>query len=407
MTKDEALRDLWFRFVEQDNTPVCWQYTGEHAMGLSSHGIFVGAPTDDDRKLTQNKPEQVGDKPLLPLTSVNRFLPEAFLDSQYAPITVEQINESLVLLPVKTTPKGTHIPAGLWRCTEAGDVWLFDKTIPLVSFDISDIKPFGYMLSPWMAENIHALMTEHPEVKACLGKARLNNMLVIVLSGETSMLYLTLQARVQKHGIFPVVFEDGTEIVGDAWDDKECYFKKFIKKRKETMKGLTNPITGKKPEAKPEVAPAPAAEPAPAVAAETMPEPEEPKALVVDVPEDKVEEVTEEIKASMEDAVVSTESETQEAPEGSEAEQPAKRTRRKAAATQAGIAGSATKFLEDVSAAVDSVAVEQFDTAIEEVRTLRDIQIAVTRRIANITTELYKTAKTVGDKWTEIQRILR
>ena len=49
----------------------------------------------------------------------------------------------------------------------------------------------------------------------------------------------------------------------------------------------------------------------------------------------------------------------------------------------------------------------QLDAAVEEIRALRDLQVAAARRTANIVNALYKASKQAVDKYVEICKLIK
>lgn len=259
----------------------------------------------------------------------------------------------------------------------------------------------------FLGRELTAACLEHPEVKVSLCRMLgAEATLIVVLEHEAELMYV-LQAKSDAPDIETVELS-GKTYRPDAWNDKNRCWKHLKAKEKKKMKGLGNPV--QKKEVPPEVAAvvaemhasaeqdaaAPAAEVDAAVDAAVE------AAASVDVGVDIADD------AAAEPAAVQEPAEAQAEEPPAEPSQPAKAQRQRRTAQAAGKYGVQVlqQLAADIAAQPDPSDVEQIDASIDELRALRDLQIASSRRMANLGTAIAKLTRGAVEKYAQIKKLL-
>ena len=177
------------------------------------------------------------------------------------------------------------------------------------------------------------------------------------------------------------------------------------------MKGLGNPITGRRePVAKQEPAVTPEVSQAEIDQAATAPI--EAKVVVDKKPAAVQAEIDQAAAATVSPAVVvpaAAGAQSAPAPEPASApdvEQP-KRVRRAPQATGKYSVAVLQQLAGDMAAQPDPSGVDQIDAIIDEMRAVRDLQIASARRMANLGTAIAKLTRGAVEKYSQIQALLK
>lgn len=341
-------------------------------------------PLDSELDLPENTVQPYDSElPTLNIDDLSKVRPEVMLYNDSVPLTNEELQPDSSLLALADPPVMTP---GLWSLKNNEKTYAFRYLVPVEEGSKLLQLPIQPIAVP--AEVIQMLKEDGyiaDDLRACLMVTRLAGVPVLMLTGETSMLYLPLCRTTEKSSLLPIVHPDGTVYVGDAWNTNTHSWKKLIKKRNTKMKGLGNPLTkGARTPAEAIVTKAEATEP----------------------------EVAEAIEAPVE-----TKAEPEEAPKQAPAPEPApepvepaeepvaRRTRTRKQAKSIGI--NLAPVIEELGSDVADLETAQLDAAVEEIRALRDLQIVAARRTANIVNALYKASKQAVDKYAEICRLIK
>lgn len=215
------------------------------------------------------------------------------------------------------------------------------------------------------------------------------------------------EAYIERLSVEGVTLE-GVGYVGNGWNAEKRTFKSIIRKG-DKMKGLGNPLKRK-------LAMELAEENKAAETAQDQSAPET-AAAVVESAGAQAHAQTEEDTPPFEqesaaDAPQEDNREAAAAEQGTQVEQasaaatetPAKKTRARRASASAGFDFSAViEHLSSQPAPIEG----SYDAVLDELRNIRDLQIAAARRAANLSVELWNSAKTAVDKWASVQALLK
>ena len=391
--KDNCLRHIFDVLVLKnaaERSGACKYRTSGEIYWASSVAVFKGMPLESETDLPEDTVQPYDSElPTLNIGDLSKIRPEVMLYSDNVPLTDEELQPDAAMLSLSDPPV---LAPGLWSLKNNGRTYAFRYSIPVAE----DSKLLQLPIQPIaVPEAVSQMMKEDgytaDDLRACLMVTRLSAVPVLMLTGETGLLYLPLCRTLDKSSLLPVVHPDGTVYVGDAWNNNTHSWKKLIKKRNTKMKGLGNPLTkGARTPAEAIVTKAEAAEPEVAEAVEapveTKAEPEEaPKPAPAPAPAPAPE-------PAPEPAVP--------------AEEPAtRRTRARKQAKAVGI--NLVPVIEELGSDVAELETAQLDAAVEEIRALRDLQIAAARRTANIVNALYKASKQAVDKYAEICKLIK
>lgn len=392
--KDNCLRHIFDVLALKnaaERSGACKYRTPDEIYWASSVAVFKGMPLESELDLPENTVQPYDSElPTLNIGDLSKIRPEVMLYNDSVPLTNEELQPDSSLLALADPPV---MAPGLWSLKNNVKTYAFRYLVPVEEGSKLLQLPIQPIAVP---AEVSQMMKEDgytaDDLRACLMVTRLAGVPVLMLTGETSMLYLPLCRTTEKSSLLPIVHPDGTVYVGDAWNNNTHSWKKLIKKRNTKMKGLGNPLTkGARTPAEAIVTKAEATEPEVAEAieapVETKAEPEEaPKQAPA--PEPAPEPV-------------------EHAPEPVEhAEEPvARRTRTRKQAKSVGI--NLAPVIEELGSDVADLETAQLDAAVEEIRALRDLQVAAARRTANIVNALYKASKQAVDKYVEICKLIK
>lgn len=283
-------------------------------------------------------------------------------------------------------------------------------------------------------------------------RAKLKDVLVLMMRSATGMLYVTTNMATEPKtldNVFSPV--TGLTYCGDGWDDKLKSFKNLVRKKGvKKMKGLPNPTIGRNAKAAPLPPPKahteepaeadgiPMGEAADTVAAakiavplpkpvskpEAEVEPEQPAAaeLAKEVPDtdqevneameqaqqtepENVQDTSQEVTAQP-DAVEDNKGEETEQLPQSAVEQPKEQKRQRRRKEPSKVGFDFTEVLEYTSSPVDDIQAEDIEKAEAEMRNLRDLMIAASRRMANIALKITETSKDAVISMAKVQELL-
>jgi hypothetical protein len=263
-----------------------------------------------------------------------------------------------------------------------------------------------------LPDNISVDIADAKDMKPCLAITRLTSLPVLMLYGETSVLYMTLVVCSPHNPAHMVITEKEGAYVLDGWSDKDGAWKKLVKEKKvKNMKtlNLARPALNNTPAAevteatventRPEEAAAvnaqvgtPTTVPLSAIPLAEMPKQEAAEVAPVNKDEDEVQQPRPE----------SSEHSAQE-----QVQEDAKPRIRRAPKPTRAVGVDLSKVIETISSDVDDITAEQFDAALNEIRALRDLQIAAARRMTNLCTAMCKFSQGAIDKYNKVLNALK
>lgn len=355
------------------------------------------------------------DAGLLQLTRPDSYRPEVLLGSFSLKLPVSVFDSPCLCVPVARAPKGP-VPSGVWivRNNPAEGCYVLNAVAKCEdSLTLAAMPLRFYRFPPFVAEALKAHDVDAGLLRPCLMCTAQGVCPVLVLSTPSRLLYITAAMTdyvESTKGItvcgFPQVY------IGDGWNTASKSFKKLtIKRGTNSMKGLTSPLSARiaaaqdtppfevveTPEelsqeaavlmhgASPVPEAAPAAPQQPAVEPQPLPEAPAP------------EPVPEPASVVPEGAPETAEQPQQDA----DAAARRKRTVRQPKPVAVDYAALAAQ----ISTPVDSV--DDIDKVQEELRSLRDLQIACARRSVNLAAALQKLVRIAVEKYNAIQAILK
>ena len=370
--------------------------------------------------------------PPLRLSDPTRVKPEILLDADSVPLDKAQAGlllqpDTYMIPALKQLPKA---PAGLWLVSayNAGGYGSYvlkacvkAEKVP----NMAAMKILAYSVTPELAGVVEEYGVDIMELNPCIRQTRLQMQPVLVLTGETGLLYTPLRRRSDSDSIRVVSMPElGINVYGDAWSDETQAYRKLIVKKELVMKGmLGNPLAAKKPDAiKPVVKPEEEkAEPAEVEQADgSQPEVAAAVAAQVDASvkpaEDGVTEAEEAVQAeaeaepAAEEAAAAETAEEQAEPEAKPAQ--AKEEKPKAQRTQKPVqkggvgAIDLKRALEILNTTVASITPPEYEKALNALRMLRDIQIAAARLETNIALAIAEPSQKAMQAVAEFQKML-
>lgn len=414
VSKDECLRLLFHTLLTinqqiEGRGGACRLLAGEEVYLVNRTSVYKGAPNDDEMHLPQGKVVPLSKAvTALEVKDTTRFRPEVMLYDDCAPLQSSDMCSDSVLLVVAKPPEGK---AGVWSLKRDSSSQTFQlaRTIELPETSHVLELPLSPMEIPSCVLEVMSSCGYSPEdFRTSLAVSRLGLIPVLLMSGETGMLWTTLSREDEQSGLWPITMPDGTVFIGDAWNPANLAFKKLIKKRTKKMKGLGNPLTMKKPASAP--APEPAEkEPAKSELAAAFDAAlgEDPVVINneagIEVELDPRVDAQKPMDDPIEEAVSmqTTDSEPVPAP----VEELARKTRTRKTARPAGLDLAAV--VESLSAPVEFDDETQVDALLTELRDLRDLQVAAARRAANLASAFVKFSKNAIERYTQIRELLK
>lgn len=380
-------------------------------------------------------------------TDLNRFKPEVALEYDYIPLN--DYKKDVIFLPVKKAPVGNP---GFWllEMDREAELFRYIKTIP---FGSTRFLKEANMIAYTIPSCIGTVLSKHKlklsDVGGCLMVSRLSQHLSIGLTGDTAFMYAAMGGIPVSCNAYKNILVKDTvyscdgleefEILGSTGTAKGSRYTAIIKRKVSDMK-LGLPVQDKKEAiarnmaaselvttASPTDAEINKAVNAPVVqAAEHSSGLRSQIAACSDTPaaslgdsipaeeyqkqeESRVEEETTNPQLVPEDVDKNVTSEVPDAA-GSIATAPAvekpKAKRRTKQATATG-GFDFESVIDYLGSPVQSVGASDLETALAEIRSLRDVQINAARRAANITSEICKASASGLQTLAELQAILK
>lgn len=418
--------------------------------------VYKGIPDAAEAEQPESKFIQYDEElPCLTTSELTGFRPEVLLDCGAIPITQDSCPELLTADPdiwitmCRKAPSGEPGMLLLKKQEQTGVLEILrEEPFPAASF----FHTLPLRLSSIPSEVASTLVdykTTLARFTSEIRRAKLKDVVVLMMRSATGMLYVTMNTATEPKSL-DHVFSPATGLTycGDGWDDKLKSFKNLVRKKGvKKMKGLPNPTIGRNAKAAPLPPPKthkeepadddciPMGEVADAVAASriavpipkpvTAPaQPETPAAadLAKEVQDDdkEVNEAMEQAQQTEPDIVQEAAQEATVQPDDAEgvkveapepASQPAveqpkeqKRQRRRKEPSKVGF--DFTEVLEYTSSPVDDIQAEDIEKAEAEMRNLRDLMIAASRRMANIALKITETSKDAVVSMAKVQELL-
>lgn len=401
-------------------------------------GAFMSTtPTEDERQLPLNIAQQFSDEipQVLKISSVDNVKPEVRLEAVRVPLNpniVEWlVNNKGCLVPC---PKGLldGEPAFAVCCNDDDGCYAHLKIHSQIPYNIIENALFQNLrVCRLSLPQELADVYKHMKVKYSLGLVKLTGFPVIILRSGCSILCIALMQH-QKLEDLTRIRHDKRVWVPDGWDDKTKTWKHFITERKAKMaKGLPSPVTTKRNALASAVNSAVASvQQSPTVAAATLAGPAAENdqevndaatataSIAAKPAATQIEQVSKPAEAKLPDppaelkvpdalAAQTAElmsnpataaQEPVEAPAAAESNPDAAPKRKRQVRPAAKIGFDFTKVQEYLSAPVEELTADAFDKVLEEIRALRDLQIAAARRSANLSTEVHKMSASAVQK---------
>lgn len=421
--------------------------------------VYKGIPDADEAEQPESQFIPYDEElPCLTTSELTGFRPEVLLDCGAIPITQDSCPELLTADPdiwiamCKKAPSGDPGMLLLKKQEQTGVLEILrEEPFPDASF----FHTMPLKLSSIPSEVASTLVdykTTLARFTSDIRRAKLKDVLVLMMRSATGMLYVTTNMATEPKtldNVFSPV--TGLTYCGDGWDDKLKSFKNLVRKKGvKKMKGLPNPTIGRNAKAAPLPPPKahteepaeadgiPMGEAADTVAAakiavplpkpvskpEAEVEPEQPAAaeLAKEVPDtdqevneameqaqqtepENVQDTSQEVTAQP-DAVEDNKGEETEQLPQSAVEQPKEQKRQRRRKEPSKVGFDFTEVLEYTSSPVDDIQAEDIEKAEAEMRNLRDLMIAASRRMANIALKITETSKDAVISMAKVQELL-
>ena len=398
--------------------------------------------------------EQDEELPCLTTSELTGFRPEVLLDCGAIPITEDSCPELLTADPdiwITMCRKAPSGEPGMLLLKKQGQTGVLEilREEPFPEASFFHTLPLRLSSIPSeVASTLVDYKTTLARFTSEIRRAKLKDVVVLMLRSATGMLYVTTNTTTAPKSL-DHVFNPATGLTycGDGWDDKLKSFKNLVRKKGvKKMKGLPNPTIGRNAKAAPlpppkthteepaEVDSIPMGEIADAVAATkiavsipkpvTAPaQPEAPAAALAKEVQDDDKEVNEAMEQAQQtepDIAQDTAQEVMvqpgavedvkvEAPEQTSqpaVEQPKEQKRQRRRKEPSKVGFDFTEVLEYTSSPVDDIQVEDIEKAEAEMRNLRDLMIAASRRMANIALKITETSKDAVVSMAKVQELI-
>lgn len=363
---------------------------------MSSFGAYKGPPEGAEKLLGEDPVAYSDDIKRLVVSDVGMFRPETLFSDGGARLDAEALKllcSGACLLPVANPPEGYE--RGYWLLKGVQGVsggWDLLKVYS--SENVVGIKMFPIYLQP---ELIEALKGHEGEVELSMVKTRINPAVAMfVYTSGAGVLYLLGCAMGNKSCISQINAPGDVTLVPDGWLSSSEWKRLVVKRGKKKMKGLVNPVRQNQAatvNAAP-TAPEPKVEEPEHVAEAVVPAVEEPASEPVQTLAPAPVQLAESVPAEVVSEPVDNE-DSQSAPK-----------RRRAVRVSKPVGLDIAKMTEDISAPVEDLGLDQCAAAIEEIRALRDLQIAAARRAANLAIAYGKATTGIVEKWNALQAVL-
>ena len=398
--------------------------------------------------------EQDEELPCLTTSELTGFRPEVLLDCGAIPITEDSCPELLTADPdiwITMCRKAPSGEPGMLLLKKQGQTGVLEilREEPFPEASFFHTLPLRLSSIPSeVASTLVDYKTTLARFTSEIRRAKLKDVVVLMLRSATGMLYVTTNTTTAPKSL-DHVFNPATGLTycGDGWDDKLKSFKNLVRKKGvKKMKGLPNPTIGRNAKAAPLRPPKthteepagvdsiPMGEIADAVAATkiavsipkpvTAPaQPEAPAAALAKEVQDDDKEVNEAMEQAQQtepDIAQDTAQEVMvqpgavedvkvEAPEQTSqpaVEQPKEQKRQRRRKEPSKVGFDFTEVLEYTSSPVDDIQVEDIEKAEAEMRNLRDLMIAASRRMANIALKITETSKDAVVSMAKVQELI-
>lgn len=418
--------------------------------------VYKGIPDADEAEQPESQFIQYDEElPCLTTSELTGFRPEVLLDCGAIPITQDSCPELLTADPdiwIAMCRKAPSGEPGMLLLKKQGQTGILDilREEPFPEASFFHTLPLRLSSIPSeVASTLVDYKTTLARFTSEIRRAKLKDVVVLMLRSATGMLYVTTNVatgpKTLDNVFSPVT---GLTYCGDGWDDKLKSFKNLVRKKGvKKMKGLPNPTIGRNAKAAPLPPPKthteepaeadriPMGEAADAVAATRIavpipkpvtapaqPEPPAAADLVKEVQDDdkEVNEAMEQAQQTEPDSAQDTAQEAMVQPDDAEdvkveapeqasqsaVEQPKEQKRQRRRKEPSKVGFDFTEVLEYTSSPVDDIQAEDIEKAEAEMRNLRDLMIAASRRMANIALKITETSKDAVISMAKVQELL-
>lgn len=410
--KDSVLRRL---FAAHD-APRAVRFVSEGQLYMvTTSMLFVGEPQGEETVLAPETRYKVQSRELLNLTDLKRVRPEIFFESMKAELA-GVYRRGMYMMPVATV-----LDRGIWLMDRVEGCRYRRRTVLGVTAGEESFVELPMSLSylpEYVLDCLEGDGVSLDDFSPVLMRSRTPAVPMVVLTGDSALLGIAV-CRVEAdppYGL-EIETEDGSVFEGDGYVPDLKYWKKLKKRSKNKMKGLGNPVELTKQKSKIEKA---VETPVDGKVVPVKPE-SEPVDITAEIPADaipeesvvKAVETPEPAKVVVKPVAKAVEQPSEPAEQTMEPEEPEEKDSQKEDKTrrrqrpQKSVGLDLAKIIEEVSSPVESIGFDQFESAAQELRYLRDLQIAAARRMANISAEVFKTSKTAVDKYQAIQALLK
>ena len=365
------LSQIWALQANLSNRPDACRFQVQTTGGtieylVCSKSILLDyAPTE---KLEPGKLEQVGNRALKQLDDLERVNPEVFLCDETIPLQNDDLIDKLYL-PMNSKER----EIGLGVFTGDSDKAIMQSVLPYQADGSFKFAGLAFYRIPEAVQQEIKEWGSLSKLNARLCKMRSSPALVLLLSCDTAMLVVTLSTFKNNYPVNSnIQLPDGIYKL-DGYRDDLGVFARLVKGRQSTMRGLANPVKRVNQEAPTTVPVAETPTPPPQ---ETPNEPQ-----VEEVKAEQAEAIAEEVQAANPTPV----------------EEKPKRTRTRRQPVQGG--NDILKTMDDLITYLSAPVPDNMTTEAmqEEIRKLRDLNVAGARRSCNLYTAATASEKKLRD----------
>lgn len=415
--KNIRLECLFDRQATRNGAASLWKMDDGMVIRMCKSCLLMG-PMYGSEKLEKGRLLQYRNIPIMHVSTPEAFLPGTLLDSSKVWLDAGEVKDGMLFV---------RVPQGVWDSPRLLALAGGGGRMEIVAGHGIDATALLANLPTKLfalPEEIGKDVGDARDMRPCITVTRTTGMPVLMLYGETSVLYTTLVMCMPEDPAHTVVVDKQGAYVFDGWSDKECAWKKLIKERKvKNMKAnnIARPALSNvspavtqatRENTTPEESAAvnaavglPTTVPLAAIplaAVPAAPAQEEEEALAEEEAQAAVQQMKEELTGKPKPAEEPVPEAVAEPPKAED------RPRVKRAAKPVRAVGmDLGKVIETISADVDDITSDQFDAALNEIRALRDLQIAAARRMTNLCTAMCKFSQGAIDKYNKVLNALK
>ena len=412
---------LFHRLATAKGAASLYKKTDGDVLRISKACVLRG-PMYASEKLEAEKLLPYGNLPEFVLSDPMAAEPSRMID----PIVVWLEGEQLpmyVYLPLAHPPVGG--PA-IWVLVPGADAFKVVRTYPMDATSLMATLLIRLYTMP--LEVFQEAGKSLEAMKPSLCRPRMQDVQGLRLFGETSVLFTSMSLAATSDKRPRIVYTDGTACVLDGYDDEKHAWKQAVKEKKvKQMKGdLPRPSQVKakpaevtevnKDTATPEEKAAvntqihPASVPLGTIAVPNFPAPAPVEAAPVIETVPAAEVVQEQPAPAPEPDFIAEEEAAakpvEQVPEVKVVPESKPKRPTKPVSKPVNNTDAIAKVTELLGADVQDMTAEKFDDALNEIRAIRDLQIASARRMTNLCAALCKSSQTVMKKYSDIMAVI-